>query len=545
MRKTIKDCGVSLSVGLLIYALCLLSWVEYRIFAEAVRNDGPKRMVPARSALTTARGWDVAWRGGAITRISESSSEEEAAFRELAKAVRSHLKSELDGTLPDVSKIVSAFKSLASSQKAFKGLDGAAHEAYQRTHTTDEVDISVTGRAKRSAARTGAAADGLGACELCELIEYPERFDMQQSINGTLIGRQILLNVTNAAQLGNANVSLLVLYEPLYEGGSGVKHGGIEDLNDDQRRRRGAKGRLIVIIDDSLNRDLDKILRIMEQKPRRVHLHQGPEVASVQPSLYKAAGSLLTVLEPLLRARNAAAIHFTGRSLSGGIATLAATILHGEIPMPVDKQKVSATKKSKAAKGEEARGNDTSAVVTNSTILAPLQGLGKGRASSISLGAPPCMSANVQADFVTSILYGDDIVCRVSPESLDRFFSRTRRALKRGVIGKRLNWMADTLSIATTNIQSHAVGSAGEEARLAIPGRAYLLRPRRLGGMCSMHEVGAQLKGGREALRAAVLWQLNDILLSRSLWTHHQLDSYIHGLDRVHLRGLDETDTDN
>jgi hypothetical protein len=48
------------------------------------------------------------------------------------------------------------------------------------------------------------------------------------------------------------------------------------------------------------------------------------------------------------------------------------------------------------------------------------------------------------------------------------------------------------------------------------------------------------LKGGREALRAAVLWQLHDVLLSRSLWKHHQLDSYIHGLDRLQLRGFED-----
>lgn len=54
-----------------------------------------------------------------------------------------------------------------------------------------------------------------------------------------------------------------------------------------------------------------------------------------------------------------------------------------------------------------------------------------------------------------------------------------------------------------------------------------------------MHEVGGS-KGGREALRAAVLWQLNDVLLSKSLWKHHQLESYIQGLDKVQLRGVEE-----
>jgi hypothetical protein len=85
----------------------------------------------------------------------------------------------------------------------------------------------------------------------------------------------------------------------------------------------------------------------------------------------------------------------------------------------------------------------------------------------------------------------------------------------------------------------HARGSEGEEGRLVVPGQAFLIRPRRLGGICSMHEVGG-LKGGREALRANVLWQLNDVLLSKSLWKHHQLESYIQGLDKVQLRVVED-----
>lgn len=87
-------------------------------------------------------------------------------------------------------------------------------------------------------------------------------------------------------------------------------------------------------------------------------------------------------------------------------------------------------------------------------------------------------------------------------------------------------------------MKSHARGSEGEEGRLVVPGQAFLIRPRRLAGSCSMHEVGG-LKGGREALRASVLWQLNDVLLSKSLWKHHHLHSYIQGLDKVLLRGVE------
>jgi hypothetical protein len=37
-----------------------------------------------------------------------------------------------------------------------------------------------------------------------------------------------------------------------------------------------------------------------------------------------------------------------------------------------------------------------------------------------------------------------------------------------------------------------------------------------------------------------VLWQLNDVLLSRSLWKHHSLDSYTTSLDKVQLRTIDD-----
>ena len=100
--------------------------------------------------------------------------------------------------------------------------------------------------------------------------------------------------------------------------------------------------------------------------------------------------------------------------------------------------------------------------------------------------------------------------------------------------------MTDAVSLTVSSLKTHAHGSEGEELRLGVPGRAFLLRPRRYGGFCRIHEVGNRLKGGREALRAQVLWQLDDVLLSKSLWKHHQLDSYIHGLDRAHLRGFSE-----
>jgi hypothetical protein len=514
----------------------------------------------------------------------EDAESQEDPFVALAQALRRELeqgeRNEGRSASVSVDRIVDAFRLLSSAQQAFKGLDGAAHEAYQRTHssTTMSADsdpsdlVSVAGRASRSAARASAVADGLGACELCELIEFPHLCN--DDANSTLAGRQVLVNETNAISLGTIRgiegdevhelmLSVLVLYEPDFQGGAGVEHGGIEQDEDGTPASavsRRAKGRLIVILSDTARQNLGETIAALAQTPpSHVRLKgQGSEAGSVQPNLYRAAAAVLQLAEAPLRKYNESAVHIVGRSLAGGVASLAGSILHGSIPMPTK----SGTKGTKKRKSRPSSSRDT-AIQTNETAaptakvngtadasdeigpppqLLPLQSLGAGRTSVLTLGAPPCMSPNIPADFITSIVYGDDVVCRASHSALLRLVDRTRRNLgtKGGSIGRSIHWVSDALSLAASNLKSHAHGSEGEQARLAVPGRAFLVRPRRLGDVCSIHEIGSQLKGGREALRAAMLWQLNDVLLSKSMWRHHQLESYIHGLDRVQLRAVDQ-----
>jgi hypothetical protein len=216
-----------------------------------------------------------------------------------------------------------------------------------------------------------------------------------------------------------------------------------------------------------------------------------------------------------------------GKKKKGRLAPTESLSKDSSAPLPADAQR-NAT-------------NATDAETAQPPTPPPLQGLGAGRTSVLALGSPPCLSPNVPADYITSIVYGDDVVSRSSHAALQRLADRTRKNLrvKGGSLGRSLRWASDAASLAASSLRTHAHGSEGEEARLSVPGRAYLVRPRRLGDACSIHEIHPS-KGGREALRAAVLWQLNDVLLSGSMWRHHQLGSYIHGLDRVQLRGLDD-----
>jgi hypothetical protein len=175
--------------------------------------------------------------------------------------------------------------------------------------------------------------------------------------------------------------------------------------------------------------------------PMEVELHTGlvaKEIASVQRTVYRTAGQLLHILEPTLRSYNETAVHFVGRSLAGGVASLSATILDGSLPMPPDR-----SEKRKKRKHHNILQETDDAVKS----VPQLEGLGRGRSSAVVLGSPPCLSANVQAAFVKSIIYGDDVVCRSSKESFDRLCSRVRRGLKGGVLGRRVGWMADAVSL--------------------------------------------------------------------------------------------------
>ena len=517
-------------------------------------------------------------------RAATSSAKDQAPYRVLAKVFQEKLSEKRgngqfddDGDEPPtIPKLTKTLSKLASNQQTFKGADGMFYEAYQRTHAGDDInDISVSGRAQRTATRLAAIAEALYACELIEIVEHPEistsNGDDEDSV---LHNKEILLNTTLGSKSGKSDdalekgsdlsLSVLVIYEPHYTGGMGLEHGNLLSLTQsssnpsssesENRMQQLCKGgRLLVILGNNPSLSNTRRIEILDETPRRVKISSGlvtNEVASVQPELYKEAGNLLTLLEPQLRKYNESSVHFVGHSLAGGVANLAATILDGSIPMPKQKMKGKSRRK-KRRKGSEQlepiERDESDSLSMNKTpdveedenqeetIVKPLNGLGRARSSALTLGSPPCLSSNVVAAFCTSFIYGDDIVCRTTKDSISRLESRIEKTMHRGFVGKKLGWMSDTLSLTVSSLQSHAHGSEGEEAKLAIPGSAFLVKPRKLGGKCSIHEVGNMKKGG---MREALFFQLNDILLSKSMFKHTTLNSYIQGLGRTQLRSV-------
>lgn len=403
----------------------------------------------------------------------------------------------------------------------------------------------------RTVARTQAVALGLGACELCELVSASATSSadsdsvtpLQQFQNGTLADKQILFRetITVKYQKKSLQVNVLVLYQPDYCGGAGLEHGSLFGEIPSKLYR----GKVLIVL-GTADTSVSDMLQVLGLPAQLVALKTTQhEAVSVQALLYRAASQILTKIEPAIRAYNASAIHVVGHSLAGGIATILSTILEGHLA-PAPPQTGKRKKKGHSPKADHNNSTTTESAPTNATVTTNTtvgSGWGRGRTSAVVLGAPPSVSANVPTDtLVTSIIYGDDWVSRTTDASLQRLIARVQPILKRrkSVLTKQAALFTDTVKLATQGLTAHAHGREGEECRLTSTtgSKAYLLRPRRYENHVSIHEMGRS--SGREAIRAAVLWQLSDILLSPSYAKHHSLHSYIDGLDRVHVRGLDD-----
>ena len=546
--------------------------------------------------------------------LAKSNAASQNVYKNLAQYLSKTITT--DETYP-IPKIQSTLSTLSKSQSTLKSIDGASHEFYQRSHSktlkgsSGRVDRSA-GRVGCCADSLfgcelldwmDASYQG-GDANNDALDVVTDNEDQSILDDGTLDlhDRQIILNSTIDDPL---QMQIIVLYEEDYSGGAGMNHGGIDGLTLPPSSSQRKRGRYLILLKDAYGNDMEKTLECLDSNPEFFDLDIGlvsGEVASVNKILWNAAKKVLEscagcwdiescpsnsddgdkVGDDEGREGNSEneggdsirseggtegeiktkkdvnpetlpALHFIGRSLAGGVASLAAGIVDGCFPMPQTntRKRKSGSRNHRGRKSSKGSSQNRrhrmshdddieekeSAESDILDVAKTLEGFGSGRSSALALGPPPSISANIKAAFITSVIVGDDIICRASKDSLDRLRDRATKRLEGGVITKQVGWMTDTLSLTLSSLQSHAHGSEGEEARLSIPGKVYLVRPRSIGGgVSSIHEIGR----GRDALRATVLWQLNDILLSRSLWKHHYLESYILTLDKVQLRQISE-----
>lgn len=264
-----------------------------------------------------------------------------------------------------------------------------------------------------------------------------------------------------------------------------------------------------------------------------------------------------------------------GHSFSGSVAALLSGMLGGTLDgsgLPAENEtgqpKHDATAKS--AEGTTAPAPQAGDIMN---FLA-------GPVSCVALGPCPCAGTHLPLPGCASLVLGDDLFARCSPQSLERLRVRVAKMLgssDQSAMGAAARMgtalLGDAVGSTWKNLRQRkttstspkpssspsaaaaAFASAGPEkpgmdsartatgdttsvdadvddgttdksAALLCPGVVYLLKPRANGAL----GVITTKKGG---LAESVLMQMHDVLLSQSMLAHHCLEAYIQAFDLI------------
>ncbi|CAM9317741.1 unnamed protein product [Ectocarpus fasciculatus] len=337
----------------------------------------------------------------------------------------------------------------------------------------------------------------------------------------------------------------------------------------DERGGEEGEGRLVVAVGDSLTGEA--LLESLFEEPAVVQLASHGlmrETAYVNRVAFQCACDILEWAGPFIKASvqtggafEGYGVHCAGHSFGGAVAACLAGLLDGAIDVEPSREGgggggvagASGRRNGAASRGENLRdrrstgggggrsrssssGEEESSEEGGGAVRVdgaePWVGIRRDKVTCVTLGCPPCLSQNLRLPFVTSFVLGDDMVPRTSHESLRRLKHRLLQVMPKGK-GLLSQGMAFSTSLFTdvAGVAMQGVRQAttlGEDdARLTVPGRVWFAKPRRL-------KNGATLKRVMQGnLKEDMLWQLHDIMLTKSMLSHHRLDKYIKILDRV------------
>lgn len=170
----------------------------------------------------------------------------------------------------------------------------------------------------------------------------------------------------------------------------------------------------------------------------------------------------------------------------------------------------------------------------NSTVnekTNPLLGLYRRRVKCMTVGCPPCLSRQVIPSFITSLICGDDMLCRAQKDSLRDMSKKVLDAVDSGMGRRGLGYftgasMLSELSSTAQNQLGKYKGRKKDKHSLQVPGRVFFIKSRQLKQGATIQRV---LRGNWQE---DVLWNIRDIVLSSKMLDHHTLDAYIRTLNR-------------
>jgi len=409
---------------------------------------------------------------------------------------------------------------LASSQKTWKSVDGLAHEISARVSSTSASTRDL------ERIRAEAALDSKKKELLSELVLQLRLIQAAlcsaEVAEITLAGASVeddkhkAVQYAKEAGLGQPVLSVTATI-PVHSTSvfNNSSKPVADDLNNDRRVQclvfqDEEKEKIVISIGDCLDgKDMLALARIV---PERLFLQpkssmHPSEAIHIHRPLLDTAEKIIAQIGPniteYLKEHKSASIQCVGYSFGGAVASLVSGILQGSL-------------------------NSPDLLKSSSSCV----GVASSRLTCTTFGSPPCISRNFKCnDWLVSFILGDDLVPRLSGKALFKLKARLAKAVpsSSNIFSQGLTFgsglFRDTISVGAHGAKNYFMGDEMESS-IAVPGRVYYLKPRRYQQGTSLNEV----KGN---MREDVIWQLDDIFLSKSMLKHHLLSSYIKILDRV------------
>lgn len=156
----------------------------------------------------------------------------------------------------------------------------------------------------------------------------------------------------------------------------------------------------------------------------------------------------------------------------------------------------------------------------------------RGKVRCMTYGSMPCISRSVIPAFITSLICGDDLLCRIQRESLQRMREKVASAVASGAGKRGLGWLSGASLLgelshtASKQLGQYSTRKKDTKGILHLPGRVFYMKSRQLKQGATLQRV---LRGNWQE---EVMWNIRDVVLSPKMVTHHDLEAYIRTLSR-------------
>lgn len=256
-------------------------------------------------------------------------------------------------------------------------------------------------------------------------------------------------------------------------------------------------------------------------------------------------------------------LQFVGHSFAGSVAGLTCALFNNNIPSSglVENFIEDINQQPIKEKSESERRNDNDGTHCDT--------IGYNKLSCLLIGPCPCIGRSVKLDNldITSFVLGDDLFSRYHTKSMKRLENRLiqflpskqyensmndeseeddeeddekmKKGLKSFRFGTGLSsaLVRDAFGNTITNVKKRKLTNSvliksdqsrdvGSDDELVCPGIVYMLKPRSSGDII----ISTTKRGG---VSESILWQMNDIVISKSMLAHHHLNAYLSAFDRA------------